>query len=1061
MSQSFDVLDPSVDIQRNYLLEASAGTGKTFAIENIYVRLLQEPFRGGPDGLTIDQIGVMTFTKAAARDLKKRIRSIIARKKNESLHLQEALYTFDQAHIFTLHGFCGRSLKMLAFESGLSFEKSTEEELTSRQALKQIVHDALRMELPGLSPVQITLLVEKHKHRQEQLEEELIDLLEKRGSIVPPPPIGELFEAFQEGVAFLTKESFKRLEQDYGILSRYHKNGDRTQRERSVVMFTALLQKERCTFAEFEAFLPFWSFFKECFNPETLNKTKKIKEPLAHPNFFSQLLTSLNEPMEFATNPAAIQAALAAKCQQLHKVWEAKQANYGPDQLLEEMRKAVCNPIFAAKIRERYRAIIVDEFQDTDPIQWEILQKLFLVPEYKGLIYLVGDPKQAIYAFRKGDVYTYLAAAKALGSEAVVSLKTNYRSLSPLVEALNILFGSAKNLFALPRLNEEIPYQPVYAGKEAAASLDDGKGPLHFLEIEKRGHNCSIPDVVYEAIAEEIHKFKEKSIAILVSSASQGVKITEILKKWNIPSFTQKAPPLSKSPVVPALVELLQAVISPRKLSNLKLALGGILIGWDVHQVQQLDNLEVLENCLTQFYQLRKILLEKGIASFIQHFLRTTFHGMGKGAGIHLLEKERGDALFQNLMQLEQILTQYQSAKHCTAEGLIARLKEIIEEEEEGLRQLLQTKAHVQIITIHSSKGLEFDVVFAPGVLSPQRREDLPFVSDEKGALHPIVTKQSNLLVQRHQEEMDGERMRLFYVALTRAKERVVVPICLDGKGDSPWDLFLKKMETPLHALLSENITLEKIKENYPLPLLPTATEELLPPPTITVPGHPRFLHSFSSLAKTVENTLHLVGAPTDLQNSSKTIHTLPSSSEIGNLFHQLFEKIPFTANRLEIEKLLSEKPILSSLKEWEGVFCDAIYNTYHTKLPLKTGLKALSEMGNLACYKEMEFCYPTPEGYIKGVIDLLFFYEGYYYLLDWKSNWLGKQRETYSAEALEEAMQNHNYHLQSLVYRNALECYLSRIDPRPFEEIYGGMFYLFFRGMHPEDPLQKGIYRL
>lgn len=1061
MSQSFDVLNRSIDIQRNFFLEASAGTGKTFAIENIYVRLLEEPFKGGLEGLKVDQIAVMTFTKAAARDLRKRIRENIVRKKGENLALQEALYNFDQAHIFTIHGFCNRSLRAFSFESGISFDRSTNEEVPPRQALKQIVHDLFRTQLAGLSKVQVTLLVEKSNYSQEHIENELIELLDKRGSIVPPPPIQELFQHFQKGMETLKKGDFTSLISDYALLAPHLKKGDYSRREQSVFYFSTLLNKERCSFEDFEQLLLQWEFLRESFNPETLNKTKKMKESLVHPSFFAQLMECLGNTMELATNPSSIQAALGAKCQELYRIWENNRQTFTPDKLLEVMHNKVDNPLFAEKIRSRYRAVIVDEFQDTDPIQWEILQRLFLISEYQGLIYLVGDPKQAIYAFRQGDVYTYLDAAKALGKDSLVSLKTNYRSTPSLIKALNTFFGSAKNLFGLPYLNGEIPYHPVESGNEETPCFQDGKGPLHFMEIDKRLVGAAIPTIVYEAIAEAISKLKGKSIAILVSSSSQGEKIAEILKKWNIPSFTQKAPALAKSAIVPALIELLEAVISPRKLSALKAALGGPLMGWTVREVCQLEQLEILENILNHFYQLRKTLFEKGFSTFIQQLLKISLKEGEKSVAIRLLERDKGVPLFQNLMQLKQILTQHQAKTHCPPDGLIAHLKEIFTYGEEGFRQLLHTESHVQILTIHSSKGLEFDVVFAPGILSPQVRGKLSFVADRNRLFYPILNPKTDPLAQKHTEEMDEERMRLLYVALTRAKERVVVPICLDGKGDSPWDLFLRKMVIPFHSLLSENITLEKIKESYQ-PFFPSQQEvELFPPPEVKVKSEPHYLHSFSSLVKTLDLHGNFLGAPSNLQNSLKTIHTLPSGSEVGNFFHQLFEKIPFNSTYEEIEKILVESIKGTPFKGWENVFAKSIYNTFYTKLPLKTGLKSLSEMGNPPCYREMEFCYPTSEGYIKGVVDLLFFFEDHYYLLDWKSNWLGKDSEAYRLEGLEAAMQTHNYHLQGLVYRNALECYLNRIDPRPFQEIYGGMFYLFFRGMDREDPLRKGIYTL
>src|SRR5262249_44422110 len=156
---------------------------------------------------------------------------------------------------------------------------------------------------------------------------------------------------------------------------------------------------------------------------------------------------------------------------------------------------------------------------------------------------------------------------------------------------------------ALPRSQEEIPYHAVSAGKKDFRSEGDQKGALHFMEFEKRGARGALPNSVYESIAFEISKIKGKSIAILVSSSAQGESVANTLKRWNIPSFSQKTPLLGESPAVKAFQELLRAIAAPRQLSALKIALGGILIGWNSARVGELNTAAVLEKTLLQFYQ--------------------------------------------------------------------------------------------------------------------------------------------------------------------------------------------------------------------------------------------------------------------------------------------------------------------------------------------------------------------------------------------------------------------------------------------------------------------------
>src|SRR5690606_15460837 len=132
------------------------------------------------------------------------------------------------------------------------------------------------------------------------------------------------------------------------------------------------------------------------------------------------------------------------------------------------MQKAIDVPKFKAKVRQKYQAAIIDEFQDTDKVQWDIFQKLFIEEPLQAL-YLVGDPKQSIYRFRKADIYTYLAARVTLGEENAYVLDTNYRSSKSLVSALNALFE--RPFLYLPKLKEILPFYPVKAGSQIEGDL--------------------------------------------------------------------------------------------------------------------------------------------------------------------------------------------------------------------------------------------------------------------------------------------------------------------------------------------------------------------------------------------------------------------------------------------------------------------------------------------------------------------------------------------------------------------------------------------------------------
>ena len=224
------------------------------------------------------------------------------------------------------------------------------------------------------------------------------------------------------------------------------------------------------------------------------------------------------------------------------------------------------------------------------------------------------------------------------------------------------------------------------------------------------------------------------------------------------------------------------------------------------------------------------------------------------------------------------------------------------------------------------------------------------------------------------------------------------------------------------------------------------------------MPGKPLYLHSFTALSKHhyVKNLLEeKLPAPHNFLAEEKTPHTLPSSSDTGNLLHTILEEIPF--NHPDVATFVRPYLTKTPYEEWLQPLTTMIENALSVPLD---GF-SLREIHHNSCFRETEFLYPCegvsalkesnqPLGYLKGVIDLIFSHDGKYYILDWKSNWLGSSTKEYTQENLARAMNENQYYLQAALYKEAAKRYLRLIDPRPFEEIYGGAFYLFLRGIDP-----------
>jgi len=376
------------------------------------------------------------------------------------------------------------------------------------------------------------------------------------------------------------------------------------------------------------------------------------------------------------------------------------------------------------------------------------------------------------------------------------------------------------------------------------------------------------------------------------------------------------------------------------------------------------------------------------------------------------------------------------------------------------------------------SKGLEYDIVVPIGLMNRISKKDyfIPIQNDTEGHLLPVIDESSDLF-QNFQKEIDAEKMRQLYVAITRAKHRLYLPIAFEEKGlkdisegeYSPWELFLLNMEIQdsfpkwldQHG---DNFSYEFIdapEKTTPF-IFNSEVTELQPPQKISINSTNQKVQSFSSIAKK-HDVLHLVDEPPhDFLNEMKTPFTIPSGREIGLLLHSILELISYRSVKqsnvcFDIEDLVRPYVQHTAFSEWVPTISEIIFTALKRPLKTRHGTVTLCEIPDESRYHEIEFLYPHSEGLLKGIIDLVFEWEGYYYLVDWKSNWLGKSIYDYQSESLERVMKVHEYDLQEEIYREALKRYLKAFDQRPFESCFGGSYYLFLRGMGMES--NSGVY--
>jgi exodeoxyribonuclease V beta subunit len=973
--ERFDCLAAETPLFGPHFLEASAGTGKTFAIEHIVARLILS-------GVDLEQILVVTFTRAAARELKLRVRSNLERicsgaslayLPSDCKLIAEALASFDRCQIFTIHGFCSRMLKEFAFEAGLQlgfkeakdpgvdralkdfFELKIAPSMVSIQQLDRLVRSAGSVE--GLA---------RKLKRQEKPQGALLYSERAQAFHLMMRQCPHLLANLREEFAVI-QANYKKMDGDFFGQIEALKKGD----------FESLISEKESIFSY------------------TAPENKKVKaKDLPVPVFFDWGRIHLLPLIESAQDPKETLNTLLVAWKPIQERVLLDSGILGPDELILGMSEAIKNNSFREKVQAKFRAVLIDEFQDTDPVQWALFETLFL--KTTEALYLIGDPKQSIYRFRKADLYTYLKAKESIPEEGHFHLDTNFRSSKPLIDALNGLFD--RQWLYLPREKRSLPYLPVRAGLELESDFGDEKGAVHCVRLEK--------EESFLYVASEVLRLKEKvaswgSFAVLVKDRYQAAEMQRVFAELNVPSVARSQEPLCETVCFCAVRELFDALKDPRDLGKAKTVLAGPFGGFTATQIQRVT--------LSPFVDLRNLLDEKGIAVLCQMFTNTRFGERSVQENI----VSQGVSFYAEWSQLLELIFEWEQSFGFSFEGLnrfFDRLERL--DPDEAICRRKESEADsVQIMTMHVSKGLEFDVVFALGV----------------GTRTPECD-----------EEAESEKLRQLYVALTRAKRRLYIPIPFENKEAkagtrSPIELFCKALspeglwEAELSRLsLTTSLTIEHLQNlavPHPAPKQVgfERSERVYKIPTF----QSSYLLSFTSIAQEV-----LVGdlAPMPEINGVYTAQNLPRGSETGVMIHRMFERV-FTED-ISINEIVEQE--IGSLFLWKKAVVDLIQASLD--LPLSFGF-CLRDIPKETIRVEVEFLFSHQANYVKGFIDLLFVHKEKLYFVDWKTNWL----PDYSKENLEEAIHGHQYQLQASIYTEALK--------REWSGEIGGAIYLFVRG--------------
>ncbi len=795
-----------VPLSGKHLIEASAGTGKTYNITRIYLRLLLER------ELSVEQILLMTFTKDATQELRGRIdvfirdaltnwhqlceddsyfKAISERVEYNKVQflLKHALLYLDEAAIFTIHGFCQRALSQHAFASGLPFNATLS--TSSGEIVLEACQDWYR-QLAKQSRDDFSLVA--------QFWPQPSSFLRSFGKAISQQSELSTIDSQKIAVDFidLAKQASKALIDNESLLQQgllSHKNAqEQEKRTQMLASLHAWLEQVKACFDDVSLLdavqMPMPDYL---LNGNRHPKAFKVQlaEVLRSCKSIKAQLKNLAKNINRAKAYQLVRVAIYRIRQQV----QDKKAQLNVldfDDLISTLANSLSveqnSNGLAATLLAQYPVALVDEFQDTDPLQFSILQGLYYNEQAKlngAALYLIGDPKQAIYGFRGGDIFAYLSARHSCDSHWLMD--TNYRSSADMIDAYNQVFISKDGQAVDAVFGFGIEYQAVQAGKKVEQivgnDIDEGKA-LQFIYFNQDGEETVTLTFACPLMANwcatEITQLlttaqvKPQDIAILVRDNREAQFIKQALQSAGLASvFLSDRANLFHCQQAKQLLALLKGILAPENERVYLAALVSGLLGFNAVKLHQLQQDEMAYQALKfAFIDYKKQWQQQGFIAMAINLMHQHFQ-------VPTQDKDRA---LTNILHLFEIL-QTASQRFLQPEELVywfeqQCLLDNINSELEAELRLESDGNLIRIITQHGAKGLEYPVVFIP--FASKHKDPLKFGNqnisyleyhDDKGNLHLSLDGDEQAKAAMA-EEAYAESIRLLYVAITRAEKR-------------------------------------------------------------------------------------------------------------------------------------------------------------------------------------------------------------------------------------------------------------------------------------------------
>ena len=1011
------------------LIEASAGTGKTYTLVRIALRLTIE------NNVPLNRILAVTFTEAATEELASRIRELYqdclqqleldkvveptlieALDASEIDHatairrLKFSLEVFDEAPISTIHGFCKRSLDQVALETKAPLDAQLENientlvDQLQNEYLRQHIHE--RSEVLSLFYPQrkssfckrLTALArESASHPYAQLEPEPRDY-----------PLDSLDETYRELI-----DAIARLMQDGEAIAKKLKGGRKITKLISGATPTLLKAIERGNLLpdDIDSFVDL--------SVETWEKTiKKNFQDEAPPPALERIAHFLSEV------EIAFQSLLLG-----YKNWLSENLKEAKERLniisyndlIHRLDSALRNDQsgrVASQLSERYDAALIDEFQDTDPTQYDIAQTLF--GQGQHYLFFIGDPKQAIYRFRGADIFAYFKAINAPGLQKI-DLGANYRSHPKLVHATNSLFENSEEGF----LYDSIAFKAVTPAQEDIAPNFHLHAPFYiraFNDIfgalgSKTALKTALSRVAANDFAHRLNQDPEldaKKVAFLVNNRHEANSLSQELERRGIASIIRADRSIFETGEIGTLRQLLEFLSAPTRVS---LKRGLLLTPICGYTTADLLNESFEEEAAPVFDHL---------SHWAQNWFETNFdNALNRlislsNASQTLLRSTDGERRYTNLRHLSELLEEAREQSALSPRGLLNWLERHRQSdassEDDWQTRLSSDEGKPQIITLHKSKGLEFPIVILPflSLLNVDPKSEYSIyhdtrTSDSKLVLDLSRERSEEARAMAYREEL-AEKIRLIYVALTRAVYQNVLylaPESNDGTlvasafaqmmigcesaapgttltSDEITQRFFSKLET-LAASHSEHFKVDYIDLQSNATFI--ACQDRDPPSVQTssprhfkrlrLPGPDRIL-SFSSLSRQLnahsikleedhlrEDEPSAEGEILEEEPSEtpprQSIFTLLKGAQAGDLFHLILERFDFCRGK-RLREVVAEafKELQFPEPEYESIVHDQIFHVSQTALQTNHGNFRLADIPPAARIAELEFAYPV-----------------------------------------------------------------------------------------------------